>query len=150
MYTWRSFSSVGMLKIVLQVAVLAQCTTIYLSVTRLQLGITPEDYVVIGYEGWMEVRLAVLIDVCGSFTELITGDVCQPSSVHPQHGLVQMLDNAVPPQPGSEQEAHNGFDRHCRLECSLDCRLMLFHRSARESLCAVGRCRGSGKTSSTR
>lgn len=62
MYTWRSISSVEHAKNLLQVAVLAQCTTIYLAVTRLQLGITPEDYVVTGYESWMEVRLAVLID----------------------------------------------------------------------------------------
>ena len=62
MYTWRSISSVEHATNLLHVAVLAQCTTIYLAVTRLQLGITPEDYVVTGYESWMEVRLAVLID----------------------------------------------------------------------------------------
>jgi hypothetical protein len=50
-----------MLTIILQVAVLAQCTMNYLAVGCLHLGITPEDYRVTEYESWMGVRLAVII-----------------------------------------------------------------------------------------
>lgn len=129
-----------MLTMGFQVAVLAQCTTIYLAVARLHFGSTPEDYVVTEYENWMPVRLAMPINVCVSSAELATGDIYEPDSVHSQHGLIQMLDDVVPPKPGSEQEAHSRFDRSCRSECSLDCWLMIFHRSARESLCAMGGC----------
>lgn len=94
-----------MLTDLLQIAVLAQGTTIYMALTRLHLGSTPEDYVVTEYESWMEVRLAMIIDHCGSLAEANIDDVCQPDLIHPQHGLVQMLDNIVPPQPFSKQEA---------------------------------------------
>jgi hypothetical protein len=110
------------------------------------MGGTPEDYVVTDYEIWMEVRLAVLINISCSFAQSIAGIVYRPNTVHPQHGLVQMLDNIVPAQLGSKQEAHSCFDRPCRPECSLDYWFMLFHCFAREPVCAVGNCRGSSKT----
>jgi hypothetical protein len=99
------YSRPAMLTDVIQVAVLAQGTTIYLALTRLHLGSTPEDYVVNEYESWMEVRLAMIIDHCGSLAESNIDAVCQPDLIHPQHGLVQMLDNIVPPQTFSKQEA---------------------------------------------
>jgi hypothetical protein len=121
-----------------QVVVLAQCTMSYLAVGSLQLGITPEDYIVTEYESWMGVRrLAVIIHLCNSFTDSIAGDVYRPDPVHPQHGLVQVLDNAVPQQPGFKQEAHDCFDHHYRPEYSLDGWLVRFHRSAWGSLCTV-------------
>jgi len=43
-----------------QVAVLAQCTTIYLAISRFRMASSPEDYVVTDYENWMEVGLPVL------------------------------------------------------------------------------------------
>lgn len=44
-----------------QAAVLAQCTTIYLAISRFHMASAPEDYVVTDYESWMEVGLPVLI-----------------------------------------------------------------------------------------
>jgi hypothetical protein len=72
----KTYSRPAMLTDVLQIAVLAQGTTIYLALTRLHLGSTPEDYVVTEYESWMEVRLAMIIDHCGSLAELNIDAVC--------------------------------------------------------------------------
>jgi hypothetical protein len=139
-----------MLTNALQFAVLAQCTTIYLAVAHFHMGSTHEDYVVTEYESWMEVRLAVSNNLVDLFAQLTAGAVYQSNTVHPRHGLDQMLDNVVPPKSGSEQEAHGCFNRPCRLECSLDCWFVPFYRFAWKSPCAVGRCRGSGKTAPTR
>jgi len=60
-----------------------------------------------------------------------------------------MLDNVLPPQSGSEQEAYSGFGHTRWSECSLDCWFMLCHRFARASLGTVERCRGPSKTATT-